>query len=203
MRLWVKTNALLWLVAVTLIATSLALLIDEQQILMPNLSGGPILAPMPAQIFLTLAPVMFLALIFDRGLEVPIILSRRKLSGLNLSLVAATLLTATCVLALESLWQNVEWILLQNLFLFAGIEVLFTRWLPAKLAAIAPTAWVLVCALYGHDFQAGGLQIWAFTLEPQPTQAGWTTSALTLGIGCLAYLTNSRQSKFRLFTINQ
>jgi|GEM_PF-1795063 len=203
MRLWLKTNTVFILIATSTVATWLALLVNDQTILMPNLTGGPILAPMPAQIFLTLVPVVNLAMIFGRSLEVPMILSRRKLALLNVSLVLMALLAATSVLAGENIWQPAQWVLLQNLMLFIGLQFALMRFVTIKMASIAPTIWILICALYGHDFQAGGFQVWAFAIDQQASQVGWSTSIFIFCLGCALHLSTSTSRKFKLYNLGK
>ena len=203
MRLWFKSNTVFGLIATVALATLLAFLVNEQTILMPNLTGGPILAPMPAQIFLTLITVINLALIFGRGLEVPMILSHRILAVLNLVLALLSVLVTTSVLALGSIWQQVQWVLVQNLLLFIGLQFFFMRFVTIKMASIAPTSWILLCALYGHDFQVGGFQVWAFAIDQQASQVGWVSSVAVFCVGCSLYLSTTRSQKFKLFNLGK
>jgi hypothetical protein len=203
MKLWVKTNRLLLLLLVTASTIWLATNLSEQQVLLPNLASGPILAQVPGQIFLSLAPVSYLAWVIGNGVSLPTLLSNRKLPLLNIGMGFASIFTATTIVRFGYFSQTTQWILIQNLLLFIGLQFSLMSFVTIKIASIAPTSWVLFCALYGHDFHAGGLQVWAFTIDQQASQIGWAASVSMFCLGSALHLSTSTSRKFKLYNLSK
>ncbi len=204
MRIWIKANSVVQLLLAGAIVSLVAVFLKDIEVTLPNMAGGPLFAQVPLTIVLSLMPVIYFSRLRDANLMLGSIVGKRQPLKFEALIPFLLILSGSAaLLVLGAIEVPVSWTIIQNLTLLSGVQMVAAGVLPPKYASLAPATWVLVAALFGHDFQNGSIRWWAFIIEREPSFEGWGVSVIVFVLGILTTLSLSRIWRYKLYVWNR
>lgn len=150
-------------------------------------------------VFLSLCPVIFFGNILERSLFIDYLRSVRQLKKFEVAAMVAFIAMQTAGILISSNFGIPAWGVLQNTMILLGILCSSLSMFTAKIASLTPTMWVFTCAMFGHNFQEGGIHGWAFIIQDEPTAIGWIASAIVFSLGLVQVLARSHKRRIRIY----
>lgn len=193
---WLRTRFLFGTAAVT-VATCLASALASglPAIPVPNLLGS-LMVPLPLAFVLPLVPTW--TALFGLG-RTDHTQERAAVRGLSrydqVAWTALILLVASLAASLRALehWP-LAWAFTRDLLAYLGMGAIAARYLPQALAAVAPTAVVLVCAMFSGQPGPGVRPLnWPMADASNPYAATAAVLLFVAGLWCLRPLAGPRR----------
>lgn len=198
MKLWLRARGVLEITATALVLGLTSSGISNLQLTLPNLTGGPLFAQVPSLILVSLIPCIYFGYLHERSSLVPVILTNRSWRSWELGLLAGILTSMSVGVVISGTYSTANWILVRDFCLLLGLELVGLSLTGSRMASLIPTGWVLLCALFGHDFQNGGFHQWAFVIDATSTAVSWVVAVCGLMIGLISYIGQSRRWRYRI-----
>jgi len=198
MKLWTKSRGIVEIAICSFLVGLSAPIILSFQLTLPNLTGGPLFAQVPGTILLSLVPSIYYSYLYEKSNLITLILTKRKLWFLELAAILTFMVAMVLGVLVSGTFSNLNWELFRDSAFSLSLELTGLTLTSARIASLAPASWVLLCALFGHDFQNGGFHQWAFLLEQDSTQLSWIITTITLTLGTALFVGQGRQWRFKL-----
>jgi hypothetical protein len=173
------------------------------QLTLPNLTGGPLFAQVPGTILLSLVPSILYSYLYEKSNLINLILTKRKLWLLELAAILAIVVPMILGVLVSGAFSTLNLELFRDSAFLLGLELVGLTFTAARFASLVPAAWVLVVALFGHDFQRGGFHQWAFLLEQSTTQTSWVITTTTFVLGAAFFVSQRRQKRYEISTYSR
>ena len=203
MKLWLRARGVLEIMATALLLGLTSSGISNLQLTLPNLTGGPLFAQVPSLILVSLIPCIYFGYLHEKNSLIPAILTNRRWQSWELGLLAAILTSMSVGVVISGIYSTANWILVRDFCLLLGLELGGLALTSSRLASLVPTGWVLLCALFGHDFQNGGFHQWAFVIDSTSTPLSWMLAVCVLIFGLLLFIGPSRRWRYRIHGLSK
>lgn len=200
MRLWIKSRGIGEMAMCSMVVGLSTPFILSFQLTLPNLTGGPLFAQVPGTILLSLVPSICFSYLHEQSNLSNLILTKRRLWLLEIVSILSMAAPMILGVLISGSFSNLDWELLRDSAFLLGLGLVSLTFATARIAGLVPAAWVLVVALFGHDFQNGGFHQWAFLLEQGTTQSSWIITTITFVLGAAVFASQSRQKRYKVST---
>lgn len=200
MRLWIKSRGIGEMALCSLLVGLSTPIILSFQLTLPNLTGGPLFAQVPGTILLSLVPSFLFSYKYEKSNLINLILTKRKLWLLELAAILAIVVPMILGVLVSGAFSTLNLELFRDSAFLLGLELVGLTFTAARFASLVPAAWVLVVALFGHDFQRGGFHQWAFLLEQSTTQSSWVITTTTFVLGAAFFVSQSKRKRYKIST---
>ncbi|MEN9967326.1 MAG: hypothetical protein RL036_559 [Actinomycetota bacterium] len=203
MRLWIKSRGIGEMALCSFLVGLSTPIILSFQLTLPNLTGGPLFAQVPGTILLSLVPSILYSYLYEKSNLINLILTKRKLWLLELAAILAIVVPMILGVLVSGAFSTLNLELFRDSAFLLGLELVGLTFTAARFASLVPAAWVLVVALFGHDFQRGGFHQWAFLLEQSTTQTSWVITTTTFVLGAAFFVSQRRQKRYEISTYSR
>lgn len=199
MNYWAKASGLYLFLASGFVSGFGSIVFKNYQISLPNLTGGPMFGMVSILVFLSLCPVIYFGHLLARSLFIDYLRSVRQLKKLEVAATLAFIAMQTAGILTSSNFGIPAWSVLQNTMILLGLFCSSLSIFTVKIASLTPTLWVFTCAMFGHNFQEGGIHRWAFIIQDEPTAIGWIASTIVFSLGLVQVLARTHKSRIRIY----